>query len=473
MAVCWDVVGNPTCKYNFTRNQKLAVFQPSIDDRDNSPVTPPRFSNRTDGDIDYHAEVWGDFVSQNLSCPGEDWNQSSANSGCPAGYSGESGSTINTRSVGGAGLVLCSRSVCTKDITLHKDPGIQNCCMNVPFDKASIDGGCYIDPAHPDLQWYQDYSHPTTPCNKVYENYCSNPDNILNQDPKSLCALWCNSSVVNRGTCDAILQSACVGDTMLTNKACEVFCEREGDDAKTNANVNCDLARIDACTNLGAAGAIASGTKCGCYLYGLKDANGHTIYQNLFQDLQDRLNGIPASFKPECFYRDCVTAPPGYRSAGIKNAKCPNLCIQSVTINNDGTINGNVVIDQKMSGCAGVSVKKCVNGKVPSADGSQCVDPGDVKPAKLTCPSNMIPTSDGTGCIKPDSPQNVICPTGWKVNDTKTGCIKIPTACPKGQVMNKDGVCVSDSSKRVEIAIAIVALIAVAVAIAMAMARKK
>ena len=262
--------------------------------------------------------------------------------------------------------------------------------------------------------WCFDYPNE---CKKAKTSYCEN-------NPYSFtCIDWCKKGEISGEICNAAVRNYCQGSNLMTD-TCERFCN--------NKDGNCDNRYREYCASLGDREAIKN-PFCGCFM-------SPKFYDDFFKQLNARgieWAGIPP--KPECYYSYCASSPiKNNYCYTTNNCKCPdiNQCINKITINVDGKIEGDVKINQsnecgfqlRPQDCGPIQridkpTNKCVDcpvGTVPNQLKTDCICPGNkiLKDGKCVCPDTFI--LDGNECK---------CPVTFVLSEDKKSCV-----CPSGTV---------------------------------------
>lgn len=195
---------------------------------------------------------------------------------------------------------------------------------------------------------------------------------IISKPSDSLLDLYCNGSALSTTTC----KNYCVG---LRNNTCfsriNAFCTSANigseEVCRTMCATNgvCDSRLTSYCTTLfNSSGQTlndfikdgANANVCGCFLTGISP----NIYSSYEADLLKTFNNIPTSGDLiDCYFPACSNSDI-HRGAFITNkTTCPNnsLCVNSVTINNNGTINGDIGVNQSNE-CSSFTKNKNTGG---------------------------------------------------------------------------------------------------------------
>lgn len=218
------------------------------------------------------------------------------------------------------------------------------------------------------------------PCATAISNYCkgelldpTTPAGKNSQCTK-LCSLsnpqicdnnvidYCNGSNLERDFCKAKvnsnplayklnIQNYCTGDKLNTD-TCKQYCfNTPGVECDANIKTWCNSIGADKILADNKNGDIEYGGLCNCSM-------GDTFFNN-YKDSLYKKSGVllPATFLPECMYNNCAISQ--YKPVSMKNSNCPTQCFQNIEFDNDGTITGQVTLNQESAGCASTYQPKC------------------------------------------------------------------------------------------------------------------
>jgi len=163
-------------------------------------------------------------------------------------------------------------------------------------------------------------------CNNAISNWCSqmyNGDLIMGIDEK--CKRWKNLHLTD-GKYDSMMEKICQGKNLAT-PTCKAYSLRPLVNIDENIQKYCDSQGDNAIND----------PNCGCFLK-------PSVYDNFFKDLSNDLSTAIPPFRT-CYFPKCVQSD--YKRYQDRQITCPsvNTCLIENKINNDGTINGNVIYD--------------------------------------------------------------------------------------------------------------------------------
>jgi len=164
-------------------------------------------------------------------------------------------------------------------------------------------------------------------CFTAYAGYCLNPDN-----PERIATSTCYNylvSFVNNGG-----RSALIDDQAIR------YCEKKysGLQQFYDATAGKDPVDFNICA-------------CNIKSREADDPKATVLYQNYFDSVVNQFPGFNTlGQKEKCVFSPCASSDIGYAGMPPNGCNVP-ACVAIAQINNNGTINGNVTIDQNISGC--------------------------------------------------------------------------------------------------------------------------
>ena len=309
------------------------------------------------------------------------------------------------------------------------------------------------------------------PCNEMKNKYC------LDNPFSPFCGQYCADPNNN---CYTNLQTFC-NDENLTSPSCIAFCE--------SREINCDAQIQKYCNKLTYEQKISPeyNQLCGCFM-------GSDFYDKFFKSFNQQIfieSGLPVL--PQCYYPYCSSSEMKSYNVKTSQTPCPDVqnCIQNIDINNDGTIDGDININQsgncnfvrkKISSCNEIKQfikdNNCVNcpeNSVSNKKQDKCLDYSTCKEERQymnrntekcdVCPSDKLMPNKYTCIENCDSNSifvdNVCTPCGeyQKPNKDKTKCEDLVCLnncsgngiCKYGKCVCNDGYEGDDCSNKKEI----------------------